>query len=54
MNATTLMERINQMRVEGEKANLLKGLSALLIVTPKTQQNARQIIKKAIAYVKEN
>lgn len=53
LKSSTLLERIEEQRNEGEKDQIIKGLSALLIVTPSTRSNARSYIENAIAYIEK-
>lgn len=54
MNAKTLMTKIENQRIEGEKGDLLKGLRALLLVTPTPLGKARTYLENAIAYIEEH
>lgn len=51
MNATKLMAKIEQQRLDGEKYQVLAGLNALLLTTPVTRGRARSYIEDAIAFI---
>jgi hypothetical protein len=54
MNAAKVMEKLNIQRQEGEKGELLKGLTALLLATPISRNKARNYIERAISYIEQN
>jgi hypothetical protein len=53
VKASTILEKVSQQRTNGEKEQILKELSALLICTPSNRTKARNIIEKAIDFIEE-
>lgn len=49
-----MLERVEEHQMEGEKGALLRGLHAMLLVTPEKQKNARSYIEGAIDYIRKN
>jgi hypothetical protein len=53
MNAETVLAKFQEQKFEGEKAQLIKELNALLLCTADTQRRARQYLQKAIAFIEQ-
>lgn len=54
MNAVTLLEKVEAIRKEGGKEQILKELNALLITFPIARSRARSYIEKAIEYIEKH
>ncbi|WP_158318902.1 hypothetical protein [Robertmurraya kyonggiensis] len=54
MNATTVLKRVELQREDAEKAQLLRGLDALLQTTPVNRKTTRKYLQNAINYIEKN
>lgn len=52
MNASTVLNKLDVQKQEGEKDQILRELNALLLTMPtSTQKRARHYVQKAIGYI---
>lgn len=54
MKTKTVLKKAELKRAEGEKAQLLRGLDALLQTTPVNRKTTRKYIQNAINYIEKN
>lgn len=54
MKASTVLERAYELTKEDQKAQVLRGLSALLVTTDGKRVTARTFIQEAIDYIEKH
>jgi hypothetical protein len=53
LKAAAVLEKVNAQKQEGEKAQILRELSALLLTIPSSRKTTRRYIEKAISYIQQ-
>jgi hypothetical protein len=53
LKAAAVLEKVKAQREEGEKAQILRELSALLLTIPATRKTTRSYIEKAIHFIQK-